>query len=327
MSNLEIQELLHNGHTIAIDDLNQSRLSEDSKYFVSVDTATNQHPHYPWRDIDAVFCGHTISPLTEIYVFPPGRNVVCKAFNTELNAWESLKVQETELEVKFAKLKEQFKIDHPAVMATMEKLSDVYYKLHKDREASIIDRRLLDLYYRTLGPMNIRTMTACKNLVYSLVRQGRYLEAQSLNSRLLQAVLKVVKPYDPLAIMVTGNNALIAWEMEQVEKSESLRRELLQIQLTSYGPRDSNTIQTMVYLGYTLAGQSKKDGETLLRTAVQLALGDPGGVDEKWCEAMRDLIDVTYTHSALEERCSIASKATDMFMLKPGRSWYPSRRT
>ena len=148
LSDLEMRDLFNEDNNgLAVDLVLPRTSSRQQKPFVSLATDSNsQHIHYPWRDIEAVFCGYrSPSPFNEVYVFPPSRTSG-RAPKPIVTAYASLQMEETELEAKFGKLKRQFPTHHAAVIAVMEDLANTYYNLEKYQKAERLYRSLVDLH-------------------------------------------------------------------------------------------------------------------------------------------------------------------------------------
>jgi hypothetical protein len=131
LSNVEIQVLSNKDRNMVPDDFAYQHLSGDGKCFAPNETASSHCPHYPWRDISAVFFWHAPSPLNEVYIFPPSYTAARKAPKSKINVLRALELEETDLQIKFAKLKKQLHVDHPAVIAIMEDLALIYWNLNK----------------------------------------------------------------------------------------------------------------------------------------------------------------------------------------------------
>jgi len=221
-------------------------------------------------------------------------------------------MEETELEAKFGKLKEQFPIHHAAVIAVMEDLANTYYDLGKYQKAEKLYRSLVDLHSRTLGPKNLKTLQACRDVIDTLIFQGRWSEVQSLLRNLRPAISKLISPNYDLAIWARSVDGRLAWALEQKKRAEILRRELLQIMLGLNGPRHPGTIIAMRDLIDTINQRDMEEAEKLARNTVQLCLENQTE-DELSCGTMSTLTDTLFWSSEYVESCSIAKIAMERF--------------
>jgi tetratricopeptide (TPR) repeat protein len=221
-------------------------------------------------------------------------------------------MKETELEAKFGKLKKQFPIHHVAVIAAMEDLANIYHALEKCKKAERLYRSLVDVYRRTSGPTNLKTLLACQKVIESIMDQGRWPEAQSLNQNLRSTIFKFVSPNHALAIWARWADGCLALSLGQEKRAEILSREHLQIRLSLYGPRHTYTIHAMRQLIYSIARRGMGEAEKLARFAVQLCLENPPA-DEEACSAMSVLAKTLHRSSRYVESCSIAKNAIEKF--------------
>jgi len=316
LSSLEIQELLNGSVNTGSESFHRARSSQAQTSFISAEkTSRSRRPQYPRWNSEDVFCGYVTSPLREIYVFSPSppRNFSRKPSHSRIHLWTHLQAQEIEHEIKFAKLKKQYPADNPAIVAVMEDVADVFCKLDKYRKSESLDRELVDIYRRTLGPKHVKTLKARQKVVESLRAQGQFSKAKVLNDNLRSIIAKLVHPHHPLAIRIARTDTWLAEVLGRGEDSERLRREILQITLASYGPRHYDGIRALSVLGHTISKRGRQEGKVLLRTALQLSLEDPDDDDEASCWAMIDLASALDTNGTQEESYSIATRAIERY--------------
>ena len=314
LSDLEMRDLFNEDNKdLAVDLVLPLSLPTKEKTFVSFTSgSSSRHIHYPWRDIEAVFCGYrSPSPFNEVYIFPPSRTSG-RAPKPTVTVYASLQMKETELEAKFGKLKKQFPIHHAAVFAVMEDLANTWYYLEKFQEAERFYRSLVDVYRRTLGPTNLKTLLACRDVIGTLMFRGRCSEAQSLHRNLRSAISKLISPDHGLALWARWADGYLARALGQGKRAEILRREYLQIMLSLNGPRHPETIKAIRCLTDTINQRRTEEAEKLARNAVQLCLENPTE-DEQSCGTMSTLADTLYRSSEYVESCSIAKNAMERF--------------
>jgi len=318
ISDTDMQLLFNEENKQLSVDLQHSSTSQPRKDLVPTHNRRSQTPHYPWRDIEAVYWGYNASPLTEIYIFQPVQNVAQKATVPRVPKWESLDEEEREVETTLRKLKQQLQNYHPAVIVLMENLSDVYYRQNKHKQAEKILRTLVDIQRRTLGPMHLRTLQISQKLINTLVGQGQYVQAQALQNDLRSTILKSVHPEHLVAVHAMEVQALLSGALGDHEQDENLNREALQIRLAAHGPRDKQTLLSMARLGLSLGLRGHSEGEQLLRTVVQLQLEDTKGIEEYVCRVMANLAAVCWIQNGHEDGCRLSSIALERFSLVLG---------
>jgi Tetratricopeptide repeat len=231
--------------------------------------------------------------------------------------WGSLTAEASELETKFTKLEEQFGDHNPAVMALMEQLSSLYFRLEDYRKAEQMQRRLADVYFRVLGPSNGRTLQAALRMVAGLLEQGRYLKAQDAHHTLRSSTLNLFEKEHPLAALANHTHAMICSRYKGTEEVEKYCRQNLQILLSAHGPRSILTIQAMAYLGGELYRNSPKEADILLRLAAQLSFDLPS-VDEVPCRALQLVASNLHDRGAYEESYHLVTKLVEIFSLPLG---------
>lgn len=312
---LGIQEIQRGNGKTAGADFHRARSARMRKRFVPPEKrSTKGLPHYPWCDIEFVFCGFTPSPLNEICRWSP--STIRKPYRKPSRSATPtgiLEKQEEEFQTKVAKLKSQFQADSPAVLAAIEELALLYCQLGKHRDAESMYRTLVEQYQRTLGPDHIGTLEACQNVVKSLKEQLYYSQAKYLNDDLRRKVHKLVSPDHPLAIRVSKMDAWLAGVLGQTQDCENTRREILQMILTTFGPRHPDTMQALSLLGHTISQTGTEWGGMLLRTAVELSLQDPYQEDFVNCAMMLDLAYSLNFNGAFEESYQAATNAREQF--------------
>jgi tetratricopeptide (TPR) repeat protein len=229
-----------------------------------------------------------------------------------VNLWGSLTAEASEVKTKFTKLEEQFGDHNPAVMALMEQLSSLYFRLEDYRKAEQLERRLADVYFRVLGPSNRRTLQASLSLVELLLSQGQYLKAQGVHHTLRSSILNLFEKEHPLAVSANHTHATICSEYKSTEEAEKYYRQHLQEMLSAHGPRSIHTIGAMSSLSRELSIHSPKEAEVLLRLAAQLSFDLPL-VDEMSCRALRFIAGEIFGLGLHEECQYMATQLVERF--------------
>ena len=249
---------------------------------------------YPWPNAGSVFFGYIPDPLDETYVFPPMKKAQHKTFFAGMNLWDSYKAQQIELEDKLSKLRKHFSDDHPAVIALIDDLANVYYKNGYDEKAEHLCRNLVILRRRILGLTHPKTLEACLKATHALIGQSKYYEAQSQNLALLSVILKFFAPNHGLVTYATSIGARIATILGQDKEAESLYIRLLQMNMSFYGPRHRETLGAMVHLGEVISWSRPSDGEQILRTALDFYLDEGESTHEESCRVITSLSDARW---------------------------------
>lgn len=278
------------------------------------DTRT-RNPQYPWRNIENVYVGYYTSPLREIYVFPrssPSRHSP-KCLGARTLSWPQLITQERDLETRLLKLGAHFSEDNSAILAVMETLADVLAEVGKYEKAERLQRRLVEIYRQRLGSKDIKVLNLSSELVQFLRLQGRVAEAGRLNDEIRSAVEELGQAGHNLALQVVMTAGTIAATHGQYKVFESLQREALQMALSYYGPRHRKTIQAISELGKSICVQKKREGEILIRTAVQLCVEEVHGGDLEGLVAMYNVCWGLGSIGALKEGYNLSTEALKRF--------------
>jgi hypothetical protein len=165
----------------------------------------------------------------------------------------------------------------------------------------------------TLGPLHLRTLETSQKLINTLIGRGQYTQAQALHNTLRSTILESVHPEQILAIHAMEVQALLSGALGDHERDENLHREALQIRLTTYGPRDKQTLLSMERLGLSLRLRGRSEGEQPLRNVTQLHLEDTKGKEGDVCRVMANLAVICWIGH--EDGCKLASTALEPFGL------------
>lgn len=313
LSGVELKDLFNEDNKgMAVNLVLSGSSSREQKRFVSfTSNSGNQRIHYPWRDVEGVFCGYqSPSPFNEMYVFPPSGQTP----KPKLTAWATRKMREKELEAKIGKLKMQFPIHHAAVAAVMDDLAYTYVTLGKHRKAESLYRSLVDVYLQTSGPTNLKTLMACRDVIDSISQQGRLSEAHFLHQNLRSAIYKHLSPTRHLALWARWVDGHLARMLGQEQRAEIVYREDLQILLGLKGAKHLDTLKVMRGLVYSIAKKDPEGAEKLAQNTVQLCL-ESQTTEEYACFTMSTLAYTLYKSSRYGESCSVAKSATQMITL------------
>jgi tetratricopeptide (TPR) repeat protein len=318
LSKMEIEEVFNGGKTIVRGESYKAQSSRVQTFHGHLKGfPAGEALLSPLKNNVDVFCGYSESPLREMYVFPfaPQQKVFFKPPTSKMAQWTQLQAQEAEVESKYAKLKKQCSADHPAVIAMMEELAMTFCWLEKYKRAESLYRELVDIHRQNSGPNDLDTLQACHRVVETLRQQGHFSKAKALNDNLRSAASKLVQADHPLAIDVAKSDAWLSELLGHRENAENGRREILQIMLTTHGPRHFHSMRAISLLGNLISKKDSKGGEILLRAALQLSLEDPESDPNCYTAifAMIDLAAAQYMRGDPEESLRIASRAIERF--------------
>jgi tetratricopeptide (TPR) repeat protein len=267
----DIRELSCENNKFLTYDLNQSPLLTQQGT-VNTYREDKECGQLPWRDIKSVFFGWNESPLNEVYVFPKSSvNGPRTGSITGRSAWDSLKNQEIELTKKISILKRSLAPDHPAIIASTEDLARTYYEQGHDIKAERLFRQVEERKTAILGPTSLKTLSTSRMIARVLQFQGKNDQAWEIIKRIEPVILSLVDPDHDLAVSVMATKSSLFDAIGDYQSAENIDRQVLQIRLQAFGPRDWRTRESMNNLGASLASMEEYNGaEKLLRTALQI---------------------------------------------------------
>ena len=108
-----------------------------------------------------------------------------------------------------------------------------------------MERELLDLQRRVLGPEHPRTLDTMGNLACSLADQGKHAEAEQVERQLLDMRRRVQGAEHLSALGTMGNLACSLGCQGKHTEAEQIKRELLDLQCRVLGPEHPDTLATL----------------------------------------------------------------------------------
>jgi hypothetical protein len=134
-------------------------------------------------------------------------------------------------------------------------------------------RRIVTVKQQNLEFQPRETLQACLWVIRSITTQGKYLEALQLHEKLHGKILRLFKPAEGVCLLSRGTQSLALTNFGRSREGQQIRREILQICLTAYGPRHPQTLIALRNLGFILASMRRHlESEQLLRTALHIQL-------------------------------------------------------
>jgi tetratricopeptide (TPR) repeat protein len=214
-------------------------------------------------------------PINEIYPFPSPPTVSTYSMPdietslclTPLRFIEAI----DELKTKLRTFKRMLGAKHLTTIATMQDLADIYFEHHKFCQAEYWYRQVVTAKETVRSTKPLEILWDALQVIKVLLAQGKYLQAKNLHRDIHSTIIKTVDPTHDLALESTAIMADVLGRLGNSEEAESLNRQLLQIALTNFGPRDLRTASIMEYLAsFLIALDRPITSEQLLRTALQL---------------------------------------------------------
>ncbi len=172
----------------------------------------------------------------------------------------------------------------------MDVMGTVYDNLGLYRRAEVLAQRSLDIYRRTLGEKNYRTMRAANNLGNILYDEGRYPESEKLYRETLETRRELLGPEHLETLMSMNNLANSLFEEGHYAESEKLYRDALDIARRVLGSEHRQTVIQMGNLVNVLAAQGRNaEAETLCREVLEVRGRTLGPEHQDTLRSMNDL--------------------------------------
>ncbi len=108
-----------------------------------------------------------------------------------------------------------------------------------------MQRELLDVQRRVLGPEHPDTLATKSNLAASLLGQGKRAEAEQMHREVLDVRRRVLGPEHPDTLTTMGNLSNSLRGQGKHAEAEQMRREVLDVQRRVLGPEHPHTLATV----------------------------------------------------------------------------------
>ncbi len=169
-------------------------------------------------------------------------------------------------------------------------IGQTYTDLGLYPEARTHLERALDLYRRTAGADDEKTLLALNRLGNVARYQARYDEAATLQGEALEIARRTLGPEHPRTATHLSNVGLIYVQQGLYAKSESLLDEALAIQRRVLGPAHSDTLAAMNSLAYAYIQQRKyEQAEGLQEQVVEVQRRTAGSEHPRTLASMNNL--------------------------------------
>jgi hypothetical protein len=127
-------------------------------------------------------------------------------------------------------------------------MGDLAASLHgkgKHAEAEQMQRELLDLQRRVLGPEHPNTLATMNNLANTLDDQGKHAEAEQMQCELLDVQRRVLGPEHPHTLATMNNLACSFLSQGKHLEAEQMQRQVLDVRRRVLGPGHPHTLASV----------------------------------------------------------------------------------
>jgi eukaryotic-like serine/threonine-protein kinase len=130
-------------------------------------------------------------------------------------------------------------------------------------EAEKLERQVLEIRQRTLGPEHTDTLVSKYNLVTMLFGEGHFPEAEKLIRETLEAQIRVLGPENGDTLASKAELAAILDKEGRYQDAEKMAQQALDVQIRVLGPGHPDSLGTLQVLGIAMVhnqryGEAKK---------------------------------------------------------------------
>jgi eukaryotic-like serine/threonine-protein kinase len=133
--------------------------------------------------------------------------------------------------------------------AIRDTIGQTYYDLGLYPEARKQLERALELHQRIQGPNNPKTLNTAMHLGFVAEGQGKFAEAEALESQTSETMRRVLGPEHPDTLKATGALGTVYLDRAKYAQAETIWRQNLEIERRVLGPENSQTLRGMNSLG------------------------------------------------------------------------------
>ncbi|KUJ06781.1 uncharacterized protein LY89DRAFT_396785 [Mollisia scopiformis] len=218
----------------------------------------------------------------ELYPFPESSN---RSFDTRYftsNTSALPKMSESECLTKFRKLRHLAVVEVSNLAGRMMTIAKGLYMSRDFASAERWYRRIVTAKQKIRWHKPEETLQACLAVLSCLRHQGRYSESQQLHND-LHAKIEVILGNDHrISIRSQELKAEILYYLGHSAESEAIDRQILQIQLSSFGVRHAETLTSLGNLGSDLVRHKRcPEAQRLLEAVISFryqAMKAPGAI-------------------------------------------------
>ncbi len=167
-----------------------------------------------------------------------------------------LKVR-TALDRAAARIGGKFEKQPEVEAAIRETIGQTYRDVGSYSEAHQQLGRALDLYRRSLGEDDQKTLRALDRLAFLDTLQGRYAESEALGTRAVATMRQVLGAEHPDTLGAMNDLAVVYSDEGKFLKAEAVLNEILKIQRRVLGPKHRTTLRDMVNLASVYWSQGR----------------------------------------------------------------------
>ena len=145
----------------------------------------------------------------------------------------------------------------------------VFYREGHLADSEKLDREVLEIWSKTLGPEHPNTLSLKANIADTLLKEGHFREAERLQRETLATQIRLRGPEDLPSLVSQSDLAETLIREGRYAEAEETARAAFQVQLRKLGPLHPDTVATMRNLGRALAYTNRyAEASRLFRDAI-----------------------------------------------------------
>jgi hypothetical protein len=125
----------------------------------------------------------------------------------------------------------------------------VFYREGHLADSEKLDREVLEIWSKTLGPEHPNTLSLKANIADTLLKEGHFREAERLQRETLATQIRLRGPEDLPSLVSQSDLAETLIREGRYAEAEETARAAFQVQLRKLGPLHPDTVATMRNLG------------------------------------------------------------------------------
>jgi eukaryotic-like serine/threonine-protein kinase len=198
-------------------------------------------------------------------------------------------------------------------MNTMHDLAWALLQQGRIKEAEALERKLMSMQRRVLGPDHPDTISTVSELAFTLC-EGKINcdEGIRLNEEVLEKQKRALGPEHRYTLVTMDNLAIMLAEDGRLPEAERLQRESLAIHMRVFGAENLSTIHALINLAEMQRDQGQnEEAKKLYHQALDIEVRVLGPDQPETAEVKYDLATVLVRGGQIDEALSLLQQAVD----------------
>ena len=231
------------------------------------------------------------SPVNELYPFPVSSHRAPKKYGTSVPLMQTLQATNSDCTERLTLLERTGAAENSAaVLHATWRLAENLYHQGKFRQAEVYFRKVCAALQTDDEPWSEFLFDVYFGLINCITGQRRMREAEAMLKSVRESITGRFSPYHEIHLRYLTGWVVVLDAISDHDECESLCRDLVQICLMNFGPREASTLDAIHRLSYMMRHQGRYvDSERLMRIILQIYLVEFEEHYEDICESFREL--------------------------------------